>query len=470
MQMTHVAVAMAATASLLASASQGATTTGTLRPYSLKAGTRLEYATSASLVVDGPMAQKQGAQFTETYTVIEAKDDLLTLYAAVDPKADPATSASRRQKSPPGRFTFQLSPSGELGENVAGFSRPSFPGWTPAMDFPVIPAEDVSTVTMAIPFMDRPTELKAIRKASGPNVVVNYVYEPTDQAWESSGINVKSYRATITYSTVEHSVLSARYETRAEGMRMQEKLGLTVALETNRTAVSEVAPEKFDSLKKDVAEGVQLFGKLQAALGAGDGQVTAAQSLIRDYLKTHPAGEFTPLYQLFQKDLEQMGRMGLMKNNFARIIAGKPAPAFEAKSIDGQTIKLADLKGKVVLLDFWATWCAPCVAEVPAMKKIWDANKDKGFVIVGVSGDNEEEALRDFVKERELPWKQIYQPDIEDSSVMFIYGVGKFPTTVLIDREGIIQAVDLRGEELAAEVERLVTGKQPAAADANTTR
>ena len=109
---------------------------------------------------------------------------------------------------------------------------------------------------------------------------------------------------------------------------------------------------------------------------------------------------------------EEKGNTELAKAYFLKAdpklaMIRKPAPDFSSTDINGNPISLKDYRRKVVLLDFWATWCGPCIAEMPNVKKIYDTHKDMGFVVIGISSDNNASEVRDFLKECELPWRQI---------------------------------------------------------------
>ncbi|HJR61189.1 MAG TPA: redoxin domain-containing protein [Vicinamibacterales bacterium] len=112
------------------------------------------------------------------------------------------------------------------------------------------------------------------------------------------------------------------------------------------------------------------------------------------------------------------------------------APDFSFATLTGEFLSSEDLKGKVVLLDFWATWCAPCIAATPGLKKVQNKFKDDPFVIVGVSADRDQTPWRAFVEEHKLPWAQFY----DDRRMMANrFQVNSYPTYILIDHEGIIQ-------------------------------
>jgi beta-lactamase regulating signal transducer with metallopeptidase domain/peroxiredoxin len=128
---------------------------------------------------------------------------------------------------------------------------------------------------------------------------------------------------------------------------------------------------------------------------------------------------------------------------------GESAPLFEAKTFDGGTVKLADLRGKVVLLDFWASWCTPCVAQLPQVQQLYETFRaDEKFAMIGMSLDWDIEKAKRFLAGRQLKWPQVSLGNMDTSAVVKQYGVGSIPTTVLIDREGKIIAMGLSIDQL----------------------
>lgn len=117
--------------------------------------------------------------------------------------------------------------------------------------------------------------------------------------------------------------------------------------------------------------------------------------------------------------------------------SGEVAPEFTAQTLDGAGFSSAALAGDVVLLDFWATWCPPCVASLPALDRIQDRFSDQGFTVLGVNQEPQSIArTRAFVASRELGFPMVVDPGYVAGS----YGVHSLPTSFLVDRKGVIRA------------------------------
>ena len=114
---------------------------------------------------------------------------------------------------------------------------------------------------------------------------------------------------------------------------------------------------------------------------------------------------------------------------------GTAAPDFTVQDAD-RTVTLRDLHGKVVVLNFWATWCAPCVEEMPSLVQLQQRFKDKGLSVVGVSIDVDGDAYRKFLKDYKIDFVTVRDPDQKTSS---LYGSFKWPETYIIDRDGIVR-------------------------------
>lgn len=136
---------------------------------------------------------------------------------------------------------------------------------------------------------------------------------------------------------------------------------------------------------------------------------------------------------------------------------GKPAPELSFATPEGKMLSLSSLKGKVVLLDFWASWCKPCRMENPNVVKLYNQYKDKGFTVYSVSLDNNKSKWVDAIAADGLVWPN-HVSDLGgwNSMPAAIYGVNSIPQTYLIDADGIIIAKDLRGEDLANKLKEIL--------------
>ena len=120
---------------------------------------------------------------------------------------------------------------------------------------------------------------------------------------------------------------------------------------------------------------------------------------------------------------------------------GQPAPPFDVEALDGRRLKLEQFRGKYVLVVFWASWCAPCVAEVPELKAVHERfGRDARFAMIGLSVDAGKEAPRKFVAENGLAWEQGFLGEQVEGGVQDAYHVEAIPEVFLIDPQGILKA------------------------------
>lgn len=179
------------------------------------------------------------------------------------------------------------------------------------------------------------------------------------------------------------------------------------------------------------------------------------------------AGEFPIARQVYEILLARYGSNEALKEKVKGDLArldrvGKPAPVSVVKDIDGKSFRSAELRGRWVLVDFWATWCAPCVSELPTIQSAYDKYHQKGLELVSVSLDETIEPVHDFVKARKLPWTQLHNATC-GGDLVGDYGVNNIPASYLIDPEGKIVRLDLRGANLDKVLGAALGGAKPTA-------
>jgi peroxiredoxin len=157
--------------------------------------------------------------------------------------------------------------------------------------------------------------------------------------------------------------------------------------------------------------------------------------------------------------IENFARQGDAKKIQRSLAEGKPFPDFDEKDLDGKPLSVGNYKGKLVLIDFWATWCGPCVAELPNVLKTYEKYHGKGLEIIGISLDKDKDKLSKFIAEKNMTWQQYFDGQGWQSKLAAKYGVNSIPATYLLDKEGIIIAKNLRGDALDKAVANALGGK-----------
>ncbi|MCP2519892.1 redoxin domain-containing protein [Candidatus Aminicenantes bacterium AC-335-B20] len=165
--------------------------------------------------------------------------------------------------------------------------------------------------------------------------------------------------------------------------------------------------------------------------------------------------------QLYTKDFSSLREEEEFKQIISRIKEkigiGKEAKDFTVTLLNGEKFTLSSQKGKVILVDFWASWCGPCRREIPNLKKYYEEFKDKGFDIIGISLDTDRKALEDFIKEKNIQWKISFTGKGWDDDTAKLYNVNSIPSFWLVDKKGILRYFGLRGEKLRKAIFKLIS-------------
>ena len=210
------------------------------------------------------------------------------------------------------------------------------------------------------------------------------------------------------------------------------------------------------------AERAALIERIASAFKPGQELDREAVGLAQQAADTLENLEFyaesAAAYNLFAKYLEARneerlaGLVETMRGSARRVgLVGNPIE-IKGTTVDGKQFDIASWKGKVVLVDYWATWCGPCIAELPNVQKAYEAYHSKGFEVVGISLDDDADRLAAFLKERQIPWTTLF-PEKEDergweNPLARYYGIAGIPTVILVNKEGKVVSLNARGPAL----------------------
>lgn len=181
--------------------------------------------------------------------------------------------------------------------------------------------------------------------------------------------------------------------------------------------------------------------------------------LMREYI---PATEIKSFYDKLDKKLVNTKSAQNIKKTLdlmLAVVVGKPAPKFSAKSPEGKLISLDESLGKVTIVDFWASWCAPCRKENPNVVALYNEYHSKGLNIIGVSLDQDAKKWKDAIAKDNLSWIHVSNLKYWDEPIGKQYGISSIPATFILDSKGNIVAKDLRGDALRAKVKELLDAK-----------
>lgn len=209
----------------------------------------------------------------------------------------------------------------------------------------------------------------------------------------------------------------------------------------------------------------QAAAALQRAIELGKGRIVKAYynlgfALIKSGKEREGVAALKTYLDLDPSSTEASQARAVVANT--RMVDARVAPSFAVTSHTGADLSLEKLRGKIVLLDFWASWCVPCRRDMPEVRKIWKTYGDNQLVMIGINLDSSRPSFEAYMKEEDITWPQYYDGLSWSNKLARLYGVFSIPHTILIDQDGVIQATGLRGEELSAKIGELLTVLQKA--------
>ena len=239
-----------------------------------------------------------------------------------------------------------------------------------------------------------------------------------------------------------------------------------LALEAKRLLLVQEAQELFT--KRDLEKAPAIIKQAGELLSANpDNAATAGLAMqLASAFEHMPGGEalskqayetFGPIFEKSTNDsIRQMAES--FQGTLRRLaLPGNPMK-ITGTLLNGQPFDQSTLAGKIVLVDFWATWCGPCIAEIPNVLEQYQKYHSKGFEVVGISLDQERDALEKFVTERKIPWPILFEPS-EGSGwqhpLASYYGISGIPTVILIGKDGNVVSLNARGERLGELLDEL---------------
>jgi thiol-disulfide isomerase/thioredoxin len=195
------------------------------------------------------------------------------------------------------------------------------------------------------------------------------------------------------------------------------------------------------TLQKEFPKRPELGGLILQVAEArlNRGELETARKMAQEILDSKPEAELT---EAANEVLVKIGRVG------------KPLD-IKFKAVDGREIDLTGMKGKVVLVDFWATWCAPCMQDLPNVKSAYDKLSPKGFEIVGISFDRDLDKLKQVVGHEKMMWPQFFDESGDGNKYAEEFKINTIPTMWLVDKKGVLRELNAR-EDLVAKVEKLL--------------
>jgi peroxiredoxin len=276
---------------------------------------------------------------------------------------------------------------------------------------------------------------------------------------ENAQINITGIKDSVSKAAVTGSATQIEYKNFLESRKPldeeQEKLEklYDIANAKKDTRLTDSLKKVFDEFEKRQKDFVKEYVKQHPTSYVG------AMQVFQNFSYNPDAPELEAVYNLFDTTTQNSYYGKKLKSvlDIAKKTAiGKAAPEFAQNDINGKPVSLSSYKGKVVLVDFWASWCGPCRAENPNVVKAYQKYHPKGFDILGVSLDEKKDKWQDAIKKDNLSWTHVSDLKGWKNSAAELYGVEGIPMNFLLDKDGNIIGKGLRGEDLEKKLDELL--------------
>jgi peroxiredoxin len=283
---------------------------------------------------------------------------------------------------------------------------------------------------------------------------------------ENGEINIKAYKDSINKSVIGGTFNNEQFaiynkeqnaiQKKIADYRTVNKQRMETAMQTNDTVTINSLRENFMKLNDELKEYNIKFAETNP-------KAFISVLMIQNMLM-QPGSDFEKLEKTFNnldksvKETKPGKNVGDLIANRNSAEVGKPAPEFSAPNPEGKIISLKESLGKVTIIDFWASWCAPCRRENPNVVALYNEFHDKGLNIIGVSLDKEgdEQKWKDAITADKLNWPQVSNLKYWNEPIAKKYNVQSIPATFILDASGKIVAKDLRGVELKVKIIELL--------------
>ena len=261
------------------------------------------------------------------------------------------------------------------------------------------------------------------------------------QLWRTGEVTGSKEAVTLSAMNREHASILKRVEELAQ---LRQATTDTAALRKIEQEWS-ASFAAMTAASKRVASTASYVAPFVAAtfLSGGNGDIAFVDSATTRYARQWPASRYT----------KQLLHYQAMRRAIA---VGQLAPAIQLPTPESQLLALNSLRGKYVLIDFWASWCKPCREENASLVRLYRQYQPKGFEVYGVSVDSKKDAWTTAIQQDGLPWTQVWDVPSETSVASTVYDIYQYPTSFLLDPQGRIIAKDLRGAALAQKLAELL--------------